>query len=76
MQSWNFKDNLFLINHVLRCPGGIDNWAAEIVQVPMTIDGSEDNEVLDDACAQQILLALFIIMKPVPYVFFAFFCIL
>ncbi|XP_066590073.1 ectopic P granules protein 5 homolog isoform X2 [Prorops nasuta] len=29
-----WQDHLFLLNHILRCPGGVTNWARNYVQVP------------------------------------------
>lgn len=30
-----WQDHLFLLNHILRCPGGVMNWAKSFVQVPV-----------------------------------------
>ncbi|BFZ08146.1 hypothetical protein BsWGS_11185 [Bradybaena similaris] len=30
-----FRDHLFILNHVLRCPAGVGKWAAELVQFPL-----------------------------------------
>lgn len=35
LRSGRLEDNLFVINHVFRCPSGISTWAAEYVQLPL-----------------------------------------
>ncbi|XP_076059738.1 ectopic P-granules autophagy protein 5 isoform X2 [Oratosquilla oratoria] len=30
----SLHDHLFLLNHILRCPAGVGNWAASFIQVP------------------------------------------
>ncbi|XP_003703213.1 ectopic P-granules autophagy protein 5 isoform X2 [Megachile rotundata] len=30
-----WQDHLFLLNHILRCPGGVMNWASSFVQTPV-----------------------------------------
>ncbi|XP_008546899.1 ectopic P granules protein 5 homolog [Microplitis demolitor] len=30
-----WQDHLFILNHVLRCPGGVTNWAAGFIQTPV-----------------------------------------
>ncbi|RWS06065.1 ectopic P granules protein 5-like protein [Dinothrombium tinctorium] len=32
LQDSNWEDHLFLLNHVLRCPGGVSSWATSFVQ--------------------------------------------
>ncbi|CAG9823224.1 unnamed protein product [Phaedon cochleariae] len=31
----NYQDHLFILNHVLRCPAGVSNWASCFVQTPL-----------------------------------------
>ena len=31
-----WQDHLFLLSHILRCPGGVSNWARNFVQVPVS----------------------------------------
>ena len=30
----NWQDHMFILNHILRCPGGVTNWAIAFVQTP------------------------------------------
>ncbi|XP_050432163.1 ectopic P granules protein 5 homolog [Adelges cooleyi] len=32
--SW--KDHVFILNHILRCPSGVGKWASDFVQIPLT----------------------------------------
>ena len=68
IQNGSFNDILFVINHVIRCPSGIANWASELIQIPVSITETEISEAFDNDSAQQILLALYLILNPVPYV--------
>lgn len=72
MQNGSFNDTLFVMNHVIRCPSGIANWASELIQIPVSISETESSEIFDSDSAQQILLALYLVLNPVPYVFFDF----
>lgn len=31
----SFQDHLFLLNHILRCPGGVASWAKHYIQIPV-----------------------------------------
>ncbi|CAH0560106.1 unnamed protein product [Brassicogethes aeneus] len=31
----NYQDHLFILNHILRCPSGVGNWASNFVQLPL-----------------------------------------
>ncbi|GAB6019246.1 hypothetical protein CHUAL_000850 [Chamberlinius hualienensis] len=33
-----FEDHLFIMNHVMRCPAGISNWAASFIQIPPPVN--------------------------------------
>ncbi|KAK6644427.1 hypothetical protein RUM43_000694 [Polyplax serrata] len=32
----NWEDHIFLLNHIIRCPGGISEWAASFIQLPQS----------------------------------------
>lgn len=68
MPFGNFNDTLFIINHVIRCPSGIANWASELIQIPVVANETEISKMFDSDSAQQILLALYLVLNPVPYV--------
>ncbi|XP_015788920.1 ectopic P granules protein 5 homolog [Tetranychus urticae] len=42
-----YEERLFLLNHVLRCPGGISSWAAGFVQCPSPFHGSSYDEAIE-----------------------------
>ena len=39
----SFQDHLFLLNHILRCPGGVSNWAKHFIQIPIKSKNKELN---------------------------------
>lgn len=39
-------DRLFILNHVLRCPGGISEWAAGFVQCPSPLQARDNAEAI------------------------------
>jgi ectopic P granules protein 5 len=38
-----WQDHVFLIFHILRCPVGVGNWAANLIQVPFTQQSMDEN---------------------------------
>lgn len=34
LRTATWQDHLFLIYHVLRCPGGVSDWATSFIQIP------------------------------------------
>lgn len=60
----SYRDHLFLLNHVLRAPGGVGRWASSFVQVPgpasLTLQTTLGSPVLDHAvtCLATVLLPI------------------
>ncbi|XP_011503160.1 PREDICTED: ectopic P granules protein 5 homolog [Ceratosolen solmsi marchali] len=66
MATW--QDHLFLLSHILRCPGGVANWAQGFIQVPVPVKNSPivlTTSPLNDAHLDHILATLAIILMPV-----------
>lgn len=70
LRSGRLEDNLFVINHVFRCPSGISSWAVDYVQLPlpplksepMLLMGTPESTYLDYSVA-----VLYMLMNyPVP----------
>ncbi|XP_044731405.1 ectopic P granules protein 5 homolog [Chrysoperla carnea] len=59
--SW--KDHLFLLHHILRCPGGIANWATHFIQAPCpkTLSSSP----FSDAYINHVVTTIAIILSPI-----------
>lgn len=59
-----FEDHLFLLNHVLRCPGGVGHWAAAYVQPPGPTF-SDDEEYLSNSALNELMALLSTLFSPV-----------
>ncbi|KAK6177743.1 hypothetical protein SNE40_015786 [Patella caerulea] len=56
-----FEDHCFILNHILRCPGGTGQWASKLIQIPVPTsvnDGMFGGPVLDHVvvCLATVLL--------------------
>ncbi|XP_016841839.1 ectopic P granules protein 5 homolog isoform X2 [Nasonia vitripennis] len=63
-----WQDHLFLLSHILRCPGGVANWARGYVQVPVPIRTSSrvlSTSPLNDPHLDHIVATLAVILMPV-----------
>lgn len=58
-----WQDHLFLLNHVLRCPGGVADWAREYVQLP--VQKKESSSSLNDPYLNHIVATLAVILMTV-----------
>lgn len=55
-----WKDHLFILNHLIRCPGGVSKWAVSFVQMPcstISTDAFNDAEINHILCIMNILLS-------------------
>ena len=52
----SFKDHLFILNHVLRCPGGVGHWASKFVQIPAPVFQSDETFLVDENLKQLVAL--------------------
>ncbi|XP_050538200.1 ectopic P granules protein 5 homolog isoform X2 [Daktulosphaira vitifoliae] len=57
--SW--KDHIFILNHILRCPSGVGKWASSFVQIPST----EINCLDSNFHLNCIITALGVILMPI-----------
>ncbi|XP_071043359.1 ectopic P granules protein 5 homolog [Parasteatoda tepidariorum] len=65
LQKGNMADNIFLLNHVIRCPYGIEKWASEFIQLSWST--SCTNRFKDNIschCLYYLLLVLRLILQP------------
>lgn len=61
-----WQDHLFLLNHILRCPGGVMNWARSYVQTPIPQQfGKLGVSPLNDPFLDHIIATLAVILLPV-----------
>ncbi|XP_024941283.1 ectopic P granules protein 5 homolog isoform X2 [Cephus cinctus] len=62
----NWQDHLFLLNHVLRCPGGVTNWAVGYIQTPVPLrNRGSSSSPLNDPHLNHMITMLAIILLPV-----------
>ncbi|XP_014203959.1 ectopic P granules protein 5 homolog isoform X2 [Copidosoma floridanum] len=64
----NWQDHLFILSHILRCPGGVSNWARGYVQVPVPPRTSikvQSTSPLNDSYLDHIVATLAIILLPI-----------
>ncbi|XP_063978440.1 ectopic P granules protein 5 homolog isoform X2 [Diachasmimorpha longicaudata] len=62
----NWQDHLFILNHILRCPGGVTNWAAGFVQAPAAPKNrSISTSVLNDPYLDHMIATLAVILLPI-----------
>lgn len=62
-----WQDHLFILNHILRCPGGVSTWAAGFVQTPVQTysAGGIPTSPLNDPHIEHIVAVIATIMLPV-----------
>ncbi|KAH0560783.1 ectopic P granules protein 5 homolog isoform X1 [Cotesia glomerata] len=63
-----WQDHLFILNHVLRCPGGVTKWAAGLVQVPTTWNQSRrvlSTSTLQDPYLDHMVASLAVMLLPI-----------
>ncbi|KAK0092983.1 hypothetical protein PV326_000174 [Microctonus aethiopoides] len=61
-----WQDHLFILNHVLRCPGGVTNWAAGFIQVPIAPKNRGlTASPLNDPYLDHMVATLAVILLPV-----------
>ncbi|XP_020712165.2 ectopic P granules protein 5 homolog isoform X2 [Athalia rosae] len=61
-----WQDHLFLLNHILRCPGGISSWASGFVQTPVRCNpGGHSTAALNDPHIEHIVTVIATIMLPI-----------
>ncbi|XP_076670129.1 ectopic P-granules autophagy protein 5 isoform X3 [Andrena cerasifolii] len=61
-----WQDHLFLLNHILRCPGGIMNWARSYVQMPVPQQFNKlSTSPLNDEYLDHIITTLAVILLPI-----------
>lgn len=61
-----WQDHLFLLNHVLRCPGGVTGWAKSYVQIPVPERNvALTSSPLNDPHLDHIVATLAVILLPV-----------
>ncbi|KAM0728306.1 Ectopic P granules protein 5-like protein [Formica fusca] len=61
-----WQDHLFLLNHILRCPGGVMNWAKSFVQVPVPqkLSGLSSSP-FNDSYLDHMIATLAVILLPI-----------
>ncbi|XP_026298515.1 ectopic P granules protein 5 homolog isoform X2 [Apis mellifera] len=61
-----WQDHLFILNHILRCPGGVMNWARSYVQTPISQQhGKLGISSLNDPYLDHIIATLAVILLPI-----------
>ncbi|KAJ8667148.1 hypothetical protein QAD02_008810 [Eretmocerus hayati] len=63
-----WQDHLFLLSHILRCPGGVASWARGYVQIPMPARSNAraiSTSPLNDPHLDHIVATLTVILMPV-----------
>ncbi|XP_076238292.1 ectopic P-granules autophagy protein 5 [Calliopsis andreniformis] len=64
MATW--QDHLFLLNHILRCPGGVMNWARSYVQMPIPQQFHKSStSPFNDPYLDHIITTLAVILLPI-----------
>lgn len=62
----NWQDHLFLLNHILRCPGGVMNWACSYVQTPVPQHhGKISVSPFNDPHLDHVIATLAVILLPI-----------
>ncbi|XP_031837862.1 ectopic P-granules autophagy protein 5 isoform X2 [Nomia melanderi] len=62
----NWQDHLFLLNHILRCPGGVMNWASSYIQMPTPQEFGQSNiSPLNNPYLDHIIATLAVILLPI-----------
>ncbi|KAG7211797.1 hypothetical protein KM043_011028 [Ampulex compressa] len=61
-----WQDHLFLLSHILRCPGGVMNWARSYVQIPVLEKINEiSTSPLNDPYLDHMIAILAVILLPI-----------
>ncbi|XP_076765337.1 ectopic P-granules autophagy protein 5 isoform X1 [Xylocopa sonorina] len=61
-----WQDHLFILNHILRCPGGVMNWARSYVQIPIPEQrGKLSISPLNDPYLDHVIATLAVILLPI-----------
>ncbi|KAL0115562.1 hypothetical protein PUN28_010822 [Cardiocondyla obscurior] len=61
-----WQDHLFLLNHILRCPGGVMNWAKSFVQVPVPLKVSGlSSSPFNDPYLDHMIATFAVILLPI-----------
>lgn len=61
-----WQDHLFILNHILRCPGGVMNWARSFVQMPAPQQFNKSStSPFSDPYLDHIIATLAVILLPV-----------
>ena len=60
-----FQDHLFLLNHVLRCPGGFGHWAASYVQPRAPVFTTEEDYFTNCSDLNEFIALLSTLLSPV-----------
>ncbi|KYM83710.1 hypothetical protein ALC53_05824, partial [Atta colombica] len=60
-----WQDHLFLLNHILRCPGGVMNWAKSFVQVPVPKISGLSSSPFNDLYLDHMIATLAVILLPI-----------
>ncbi|KMQ96888.1 ectopic p granules protein 5-like protein, partial [Lasius niger] len=61
-----WQDHLFILNHILRCPGGVMNWAKSFVQVPVPLKVSGlSSSPFNDPYLDHMIAILAVILLPI-----------
>ncbi|XP_034233842.1 ectopic P granules protein 5 homolog isoform X2 [Thrips palmi] len=64
----NWQDHMFLLNHVLRCPAGVGQWASNFVQTPVPQycpSSPGANSPFDSPYIDHVMVALATIILPI-----------
>ncbi|XP_043670805.1 ectopic P granules protein 5 homolog isoform X1 [Vespula pensylvanica] len=62
-----WQDHLFLLNHILRCPGGVMNWARSYIQIPLPPTNVIEVSIspLNDPYLDHMIATLAVILLPI-----------
>lgn len=61
-----WQDHLFLLNHVIRCPGGVTSWAKSYIQIPVpSRNRGSSTSPLNDPHLDHIVATLAVILLPI-----------
>lgn len=61
-----WQDHLFLLNHILRCPGGVMNWAKSFVQAPVRPNATElCSSPFNDPYLDHMIATLAVMLLPI-----------
>ncbi|XP_034176460.2 ectopic P-granules autophagy protein 5 isoform X1 [Osmia lignaria lignaria] len=61
-----WQDHLFLLNHILRCPGGVMNWASSYIQPPVPQQFNKLSiSPLNDPYLDHVIATLAVILLPI-----------